>query len=262
MSAWLPHAYPRGRGQIQLIQGPVLSELVIDNPKARNAMSLGMMADLLDAVDRLRADPPLALLIRGQGSVAFCAGGDLKEVRAHLMDRAAAEGMPIAMGDALDTLAELPSVVVVAVEGAALGGGAEITTVADWVVVSESAQIGFVHAALGVSPGWGGARRLIQRIGAGPATEVLLQAPRLNADRCFELGLAQSIAPQGEAVAVARAWVDRVTRWPHASIRGLLEILRTARSGGDLKRIERRVFSELWAADDHCAALELVKAGE
>jgi len=244
-----------------LIQDSVVSELVIDNPEARNAMSLGMMADLMDAVERVQSTPPVALLIRGAGSEAFCAGGDLKEVRAHLMDRAAAEGMPIAMGDALDAIAALPSVVVAAVEGAALGGGAELTTVADWVVVSESAQIGFVHAALGVSPGWGGARRLIQRVGAVRATEILLQAPRLSAARCLELGLAQSIAPQCEAVAMARAWMDRITRWPHASIRGLLEILRAARTGGDVKRIETRVFSELWAGVDHRAALASVKAG-
>jgi len=261
MSVWQPHSYPRGRGQIQLISDPVLSELVIDNPPARNAMSLGMMADLIDAVARLREEPPVALLIRGAGSTAFCAGGDLREVRAHLMDQAAAEGMPIAMGDALDAIAALPTVVVVAVEGPALGGGAEITTVADWVVASESAQIGFVHVALGVSPGWGGAHRLIQRVGVESASEILLQARRLNADRCLEVGLAQSIAPEGEAVAVARAWIARVTRWPHASIRGVLEILRAARSGGDVRRCERRVFSELWAGEDHCAALESVKAG-
>ena len=122
-------------------------------------------------------------------------------------------------------------------------------------------MIGFVHAALGVSPGWGGARRLIDRIGSASASELLLHARRLDAAAAKEFGLVQAIAPSGEAVSVAKAWIGRVTRKPEASIRGLLEILRTARAGGDVKACEQRVFSQLWAADDHRSALNAVKAG-
>jgi len=258
----MPHSYPRGRGCVTLIEESVVSELVIDNPDARNAMSLGMMADLIDAAEVLKARPPLALLIRGQGDDAFCAGGDLREVRAHLMDAEAAAGMPVAMGDALDTIASLPTVVVVAVEGAALGGGAELTTVGDWVVAAESATIGFVHGALGVSPGWGGARRLIERVGVAAATEVLLPAGRLKTPQAVALGLVQASAPDGQAVADARLWLARITRWPESSVRGLLEILRTARSGMDVRDCERQVFARLWGGPDHRAALQTVKAGE
>ena len=261
MSEWRPHNYPRGRGQILLQESPDVTELVINNPGARHAMSVGMMADLVDAVQVLQQKPPLALLVRGGDESAFCAGGDLREVREHLMDSQAANGMPVVMGEALDALAALPSVVVAAVEGAALGGGAEILTVADWVVASESAQIGFVHLGLGVTPGWGGARRLIERVGVPVATELLFEAKPLSAEQALEKGLVHRVTPSGEAAAGAHAWIRRVAQFSHPAVRGLVEILRSARASSDVRACEQRVFARLWASAEHRAAVDGVKAG-
>jgi ethylmalonyl-CoA/methylmalonyl-CoA decarboxylase len=179
------------------------------------------------------------------------------------MDEAAAVGMPVVMGDALDALASLPSVVVAAVEGAALGGGAELTTVADWVVAGESATIGFVHAALGVSPGWGGGGRLLRRIGRSRATEVLLTARRYQGDAALKVGLVDAVVADGQAVQAARDWLGTITRFPAASIRGILEIIRSADHGAEaLTLAERRAFERLWAGPDHMAALQGVDAGQ
>ena len=261
--SWDPASFPRGRGSIVLeMEGPVAT-LTLDNPAARNAMSVGMMADLVEAVQQLVDAPPVAVLLAGAGDAGFCAGGDLREVRTHLMDEAAAKGMPEVMGRTLDALAGLPSVVVAAVEGAALGGGAELTTVADWVICGESARIGFVHAALGVSPGWGGGGRLIRRIGRSRATEVLLTARRYPGAEALKVGLVDAVVPDGQAVQAAQDWLGRVTRFPAASIRGMVEILRSADRGSEaLTLAEREVFERLWGGPDHLAALQSVDAGQ
>ncbi len=244
------------------MNGPVAT-LTLHNPDARNAMSVGMMADLLGAVEVLRDAPPVAVLLAGAGDAGFCAGGDLREVRAHLMDEAAATGMPAVMGEALDTLASLPTVVVAAVEGAALGGGAELTTVADWVVAGESARIGFVHAALGVSPGWGGGGRLLRRIGRSRATEVMLTARRYQGAAALEVGLVDVVVADGHAVQAAQDWLAKITRFPADSIRGLLEIIRSADNGREALALkEREVFERLWASPNHMAALQSVDAGQ
>ena len=260
---WDPASLPRGRGSIVLeLDGPV-ALLTLHNPDARNAMSVGMMADLISAVETLRNAPPVAILLAGAGGAGFCAGGDLREVRAHLMDEAAAVGMPSVMGEALDALASLPSVVVAAVEGAALGGGAELTTVADWVVAGESARIGFVHAALGVSPGWGGGGRLIRRVGRRRATEVLLMARRYHGAAALEMGLIDAVVPDGQAVQAAHDWLGRITRFSPETIRGILEIIRSSDRGPDaLALAEREVFERLWAGPEHLAALQGVDAGQ
>jgi ethylmalonyl-CoA/methylmalonyl-CoA decarboxylase len=260
--SWDPARFPRGRGEVQLHIDGRVAVLCLNNPEARNAMSVGMMADLCAAVDRLEQSEVSAVLIHGVSPAGFCAGGDLRDVRAHLLDASSAEGMPLVMGDALDRLSAMNAVIVAAVEGAALGGGAELLTAADWVVAGESARVGFVHAALGVSPGWGGARRLIRRVGHRTALPLLVQASRLRAQQAQQIGLIDEVVADGATVQSAHEWIARVTRHPTASIQGALQILRSARDDGDgVARVEREVFARLWGADAHQRALDNVKAG-
>ena len=259
---WNPSSYPRGRGAMRLIRTGRKAELVLDNPEARNAVRVGMMVDLLTAVDDLAADPPTVLIVHGAGDAGFCAGGDLREVRAHLMDDQTPAGMPLVIGDALDRLATLPTAIVAAVEGVAVGGGAELSQVADWVVLAESAKIGFVHASLGVSPGWGGARRLIARVGHRAATEVLLHARSYRGDEARLRGLADEIVPNGQALTSAEEWASRVLSVPSASTQGALQILRAARRDpGSTRVVEAEVFARLWGGPAHQEALKKIKAG-
>ena len=86
---WDVSGIPRGRGQIHLrVQDPV-ANVVLDNPEARNAMSVGMMMDLVDIVERLEASDVRAVLLYGSEGAGFCAGGDLRDVRKHLLNEAA-----------------------------------------------------------------------------------------------------------------------------------------------------------------------------
>ena len=260
--SWDPSRYPRGRGAVRLKLSERLATVVFDNPEARNAMSVGMMADLVAIVDRLETSNVLAVLMHGADGAGFCAGGDLRDVRSHLLTSEAATGMPEVMGEALDRLAGLPAVVVAAVEGAALGGGAELITAADWVVASDQATIGFVHVGLGVTPGWGGARRLVRRVGARAALPIMLHAKRYTGPAAHQLGMVDQLAPQGAALSSACEWIDAVLRHPEESVRGALEIIRKAAVHGDLdKNTERDVFARLWGGEAHTHALGGIKAG-
>ena len=69
------------------------------------------------------------------------------------------------MTSVLNEYRSSPMFVVVVLEGAAIGGGAELVTIADYVIAKSDAHIGFVQAKLGVTPGWGGGQRLINRVG-------------------------------------------------------------------------------------------------
>ena len=259
--SWDVSEIPRTRGHIHLHIDGSVARLVLDNPEACNAMSVGMMMDLVAAVDRIALSDVRAVLLYGAGESGFCAGGDLRDVRKYLMNEPAAKGMSQMMGDTLDTLSTLPVVVVVAVEGAALGGGAELVTAADWVVASSGATLGFVHAALGVSPGWGGAHRLIRRVGRNNACSMLLQAKRYGAEEAQTLGLVDQVSADGGAVTAATEWLDSVLRHPASSIAGALEILRCTHGSEPARlQVERAVFSRLWAGEAHCSALGIGKA--
>ena len=254
---WNPAAYPRSRGCIRLVRSGRLARLVLDNPAARNAVSLGMMADLIGCVDALDAQPPGVLLIHGVDGSGFCSGGDLRDVRAHLMNPESAKGMPVAMGQAVMSLASLPSVVIAAVEGHALGGGAELSQAADIVVLAEDACIGFVQARLGVSPGWGGAARVMHRIGRARALRVMAGADRFYGPDAQSIGLADEVVVSGTAVGHAEELAQRMLQAPEAVLRGLVEIARAP----DPSRTEADVFARLWAAPDHREALSALETG-
>jgi ethylmalonyl-CoA/methylmalonyl-CoA decarboxylase len=167
---------PRGGGRVWVEQDGPVARLWIDHPARRNALSPGMMLDLGAAVEELRGFGGAAVVVCGAGGRGFCAGGDLEAVQAHLLDAEGAGAMQAWMRGALDALADLPLRVIGAVEGAALGGGAELLTACDEVFAAADARIGFVHASLGVSPGWGGAARLVGRRGPRVAGRALLAA--------------------------------------------------------------------------------------
>jgi len=251
-----PAELPRGEGCIHLDRRDGVPVVVLDNPTARNAMSPGMMVDLQAVVARLEASPPAVLLVTGAGTRAFCAGGDLRSVRQHLLSARSAVGMHDFMADVLDRLTALPTVVVAAVEGAALGGGAELLTACDLVFAGSSAKIGFVHVRLGVSPGWGGGQRLVARVGSARALKLLLSMEPPSAGLAARLGLVDGICQPGGALAAALAHAKAIEALPAAAVAAAVEI---ARTGG--RSVERRHFAGLWAGEAHLKALAAASQG-
>lgn len=239
---------PRGDGEVCLEREGALAVVRIDHPRRRNAMSVGMMLDFRAAVAALETVPAAAVVVHGAGGDAFCAGGDLRAVRRHLLDPFAAGAMASVMTDTLGRLAGLPALVYGAVDGPALGGGAEILTACDHVTASVGSIIGFVHARLGVSPGWGGGRRLIERIGARRAAVVLGEARRLTAREAHGAGLVDVVVRDGTALAsvMVRARVTATT-----PLEAVSAAVRVATGRED----EAATFLSLWGADAHLEAL-------
>lgn len=244
---------PSGSGSVRLELHRAWAEIVLDHPAKRNAVSPGMMLELRAVVEQLESWPGGVVLVRGEGEKAFCSGGDLAAVQAHLMKPDLAEAMSVFMSETLHRLAHLPQMTMAAVDGAALGGGAEILMHLDRVTMAQNAVLGFVHSSLGVSPGWGGGCRLIERVGQRLAMQVLVEGRRLPAQVALELGLVDRVV-SASAVTEARAYLTKLTRREAHVIRGAVSLCRTAESTH-----ERDVFLSLWGGPSHLAALERVK---
>ena len=251
MLRWNPRDFPRGEGTVRCaVQAPT-AVLCLDNARRKNAVSPGMMADLQDAVASLEAREDLSALIVHGAQDAFCSGGDLTAVREHLLQPGAGAGMCSFMTATLSALARLPVVRIGAVTGPALGGGAELLTVCDVVYAAPAARIGFVHASLGVSPGWGGGRRLVERVGRRHALRLLTEARRLSAAEAEALGLVDAVV--ADPIAEAQAHAARLAALPVAAVRAAVSVAQ----GGD----EAALFSALWGGADHRAILAGVRAG-
>ncbi len=214
--------------------------IVLDAPATRNALTPQMMVGLADAVDAVR--DARAIVLYGAGG-SFCSGGDLVAVR----DWLAFPGMGRVMGGFMHgVVAALEAVgvpVVGVLEGAAMGGGAELLAACDVVVAAPGARLGWVQTRLGVAPGFGGEARLARRVGADAAREIVTAAPIFDAERAQVRGLVDVLDPvplaRARKIARARAG-ERVLRVPIAA-----EVL-TA-------ELER--FDAVWGGAAHRAAL-------
>jgi ethylmalonyl-CoA/methylmalonyl-CoA decarboxylase len=234
------------RGTLRLeIDGPI-AKLALDNPKARNAMSHRMMNEFPAVVERLEESECVALLIYGADGSAFCAGGDLRDVRSSLLNRGGE--MCDWMTASIDRMAALPMYIFGCVEGAALGGGAELLTACDEVICSSDATIGFVQASLGVSTGWGGGRRLIQKVGPKKALSLLAFSRKLSADEASSAGLVDEIVEPGATVQKALERAEALTAIPASSLQAVIGLVRQPEK-------EPAFFRALWGGEAHLRAL-------
>ncbi|MDV7268788.1 enoyl-CoA hydratase/isomerase family protein, partial [Rhodococcus oxybenzonivorans] len=163
-----------------------LAVITIDRPHARNAIAPETMDQLEKALDA--AAGAKALVIRGAGDRAFVSGGDLKELSKLRTEEQAAD-MARRMRTVCDQIADFPAPVVAALNGHALGGGAEVAVAADIRVAADDIKIGFNQVALAIMPAWGGAERLAALVGPGKALMLAGSGAVLDAAEAERLGL-------------------------------------------------------------------------
>ncbi|MEO7402714.1 MAG: enoyl-CoA hydratase/isomerase family protein, partial [Burkholderiales bacterium] len=179
--------------------------LTLNRPDAGNAISADVSRAFGPRVDAARGDATLrAVIITGAGDRYFCTGGDVKAY-ARLESPAALDRAFILMRDVCDALEALPCPVIAAVNGYAVGGGAELMLACDLRIAETQAQIGFPQSRLGIMPGWDGTDRLLRTVGRANAARLLFSGKRVSAPDALALGLVDEVAPRGGALDQALA---------------------------------------------------------
>jgi enoyl-CoA hydratase len=181
-------------------------EVILDRPEARNAISREMVAELHAVCADLEADPRI-LIIAGSTEV-FASGADIAELR----DRTAADALEGINSRVFDRIAKLPMPVVAAIDGWALGGGAELAYAADIRIAGEGLKIGNPETGLGIIAAAGATWRLPAIVGSALAAELLLTGRTLDAAEALAAGLVSRVVPSGELLAAAHAIADRIAR--------------------------------------------------
>ncbi|MET9968996.1 enoyl-CoA hydratase/isomerase family protein [Streptomyces sp. NPDC006356] len=225
-----------------------LAVVTIDRPHARNAIDLDTMGELEKALDA--AADARALAVTGAGEKAFVSGGDLKEL-ARLRTEPEAADMALRMRAVCDRIAAFPGPVLAALNGHALGGGAEVAVAADIRVAADDVRVGFNQSRLAIVPAWGGAERLARLVGPGRALLLAGTGRVLDAAEAERLGLVDLVLPRAEFQAGWRE-VARALATPQSfEIKNLTTRTRTPREAA-------AAFARLWVSDEHWQAAEKV----
>lgn len=182
--------------------GP-LEQWTINGEARRNALSRAMVKELGEHVARVSRDRSVrAVVLTGAGTKAFCAGADLKERAGMTPDEVTA--FLQAMRTTFRALELSDCVFIAFVNGAAFGGGTELSLCCDLRVIAAEAELGLTEVKLGIIPGAGGTQRLPRLVGKGVAKELILTGRRVSATEAVALGLVSRVGTLEDARALAR----------------------------------------------------------
>jgi enoyl-CoA hydratase len=165
---------------------------------------------------------------------------------------------------ALEAVRRFPVPVVAALNGDALGGGAELALACDFRVLATHAHIGFIHGRLNIATAWGGGVDLLRLLGPALGLRLLARSELVDAKTALSLSLADAVARNDETLDDAvqrfldplRRQVPQVTR----AYKALALAAREGQSREAMLALETRLFSDTWIHPDHWAAAEKLLA--
>ena len=188
-----------------------LAIVTINRPTKLNALNKATIEELHTTFNDLNNDSTTKVIIlTGSGEKAFVAGADISEF-AHFSvsegEQLAAKGQELLF----DFVQNLPTPVIAAVNGFALGGGLELAMSCHFRIASANAKMGLPEVTLGVIPGYGGTQRLAQLIGKGRAMELIMTANMIDAETAKSYGLVNHVVPQEELLDLAKSIATKIS---------------------------------------------------
>src|ERR1700722_7316933 len=185
--------------------GPV-AVITIDNPPV-NALSPGVPEGLESSLRAAMADPTVKAVVIIGGGRTFVAGADINEFAKSI---AAGKGGGPDLTPLFTAIEDSPKPVVVAIHGAALGGGLELAMAAHYRIATLDAQVGLPEANLGIVPGAGGTQRLPRLVGMAKAAEMIVSGQIIKASAALELGLLDRLI-EGDLLPGAIAFAQQIS---------------------------------------------------
>src|SRR6056297_63529 len=165
--------------------------ITVNRPKALNALNSETLKELENAVEEVAVDDNIyVFVITGKGK-AFVAGADIAEMKNFTPEEArrfAKLGHKV-----FNRIASLCKPSIAAINGYALGGGCELALACDIRVANDLIKIGQPEVGLGITPGFGATKRMVEVVGEPKAKELIFTGEYLNANQAKEIGLVNKV---------------------------------------------------------------------
>jgi enoyl-CoA hydratase/carnithine racemase len=189
-----------------------LAYVTLNRPKALNAYNIRMRDELYEVLGSIRDDSEVrAVILKGAGEKAFCAGADLTEflsapppvfARTARFER-----------DVWKRFIEMPVPIIAAMQGYVLGSGIEMSLCCDIRLCSEDAQFGLPEVTLGIIPAAAGSQTLPRMIGRSNALDMLLSGRWLKSDEALRMKLVNRVLPRAQLLPEAEKLAKQIARY-------------------------------------------------
>jgi enoyl-CoA hydratase len=224
-----------------------VAEVRLNRPGARNAFSLSLMRQLIEAAAYFRGSTEIAAVILTGAETYFSAGADLADPErtrdppaTRLERRQVARLGP----DLCAAWESLEQVTIAAIEGYCIGGGAALAVSLDFRIAGQGAYLRLPEIALGMNMSWGALPRITALVGPSRAKQFAIFCEPCLADEALSWGMVDEVAPVGGALAQARVWAIKVAALPPLPVRMTKEAI-NAQSGA-LHRATSAMDRDQW----------------
>jgi enoyl-CoA hydratase len=222
--------------------------ITLNRPEKRNAITIAMMNELLDTLQKMDADPDIRCIILTGHEKAFAAGAEIQQ----MAESSAIDMLVRDQFSTWDHIRQIKTPIVAVVNGYALGGGCELAMTCDMIIASEDAIFGQPEVNIGVIPGAGGTQRLTRAMGKVKAMELILTGRSFTAQEALAGGLINAIYPSVSLMEEARKLALTISQKPPLAVRLAKEaIMRSFETSLDSGLdFERKAFMLLFASSD------------
>jgi enoyl-CoA hydratase len=222
--------------------------ITLNRPQALNALSSGLLADVVAAATAFDLDPGIGAIVITGSARAFAAGADIKEMSSQsFIDMYLADWFA-----GWDRLAAVRTPLIAAVAGHALGGGCELALLCDFILAADTAKFGQPEIKLGVIPGIGGSQRLTRAVGKSKAMEMILTGRTIDAVEAERAGLVARVVPAADLLDDAMTTAATIAAMSLPIAMMAKEVVNAAFETQLAAGIhfERRVFHSTFATED------------
>lgn len=239
----------------QFQDGILIIEL--NRPEVRNAINMGMVEELVQAFTKAESNTDIkVIVVRGAGDKAFSSGGDLIEFHSITTEAAALEMMQ-RVSQLLNLISSSSKLTISAINGYALGGGAELTTAFDIRIISDKAKIGFIQSTLGITTAWGGGSRLISLLGRTKALPLLIAGEIKPASFWLQNGYINLVIKHASFEIECLQYAQKFARKTHQLIAAYKKLIYYSINTDQLTKsinAEIKQAAKLWVSDEHLQA--------
>jgi len=205
-----------------------LTWITLNRPEVANAFNTRMAEELLavfsEFVSGVRTTR--CVILTGTGERAFCAGGDLKQ--RHGMTDEEWFAQHVVFEDLARALMDCPAPILGAINGAAYGGGTELTLACDFAYAAKHARFALTETTLGIMPGMAGTQYLPRAVGIRRAKEIILTGRPFSAEQALEWGLINELCEPESLLESVRAAAQRIADNGPVAIQGALKAINNA----------------------------------
>ena len=209
---------------ITLHESDHIALLTLNRPEKRNAISYELMADLQQALDRVRDSASQVLIVTGAGK-AFCSGMDLESLKS-LIGRTHEQNVEDSrtMARLFRSIYDFPKPTIAAVNGAAIAGGTGIATICDFTLAVPEAKFGYTEVRIGFVPAIV-SNFLLGQVGEKHARDLLLTGRIFSAEEALHLGLVNEIVAPDNLLRRAHQLAHELMENSAASLRATKQLL-------------------------------------